>query len=702
MVSPQPPLEELTKKIRLIGEADQEVPIRTQGIEVKRLTAAPEGFNPHHSSGRIIKFNEIYLFSVFVYVRDPNHNIHIDIFTAGERRPFRVHHRGVSYQEFLGALDPNAQNNFYGFILYLLQQVDSVCLDAETINYLKTKQPASYQTIHDLEAHTRKIWHRIITKLKFACSGCSEIYWVDRTAIPEKDPRLRCKKCGVVFAIDLPGSDEQAGASPETPGESDASTAASPPAQAPAGEGGVFGGAAGAGAADAYQTRVMDQPPVPGQPAAAPQPPPDSGEVPAQSIPSYQPGQTQGNLDETVVQPHDASAQQPAGGDSGDLSSYFSSVSQEQPASPFGPPPPGGPSPAPQPPAAPPGAPPTAPSGPPAPGVPADAVSQVVQQTPGAPSGMPQPPAVPPGAPVTPAPGPPVTQPLSGEHPSPVAPPGAAQPTPAQPPAGPPVTQPPSGEQPSPVTPLPAAATPAPEPEPSPAPPPPQGTASKEDTDISFLFSGENSKGGEEAPASPEEAVEEALAEEEAFAEEEDIPSDIQKVQKKRGSLRKREAREGFSRWNRLTILSGAVILLSFFFLPWVKVQDKSVKAVEIMTESGTEALGSEATLEIERAVGQMSNSLLLWLIAIVAVIVIAFSLLSALGLLGSTLSGLVGALFTLTVFLYGFWQWFDATNLRDIIRVTGFGVYLTFFAMFVAILGNLIRMGWIPSQRLE
>jgi len=192
------------KKIRLAKE------VRTSGKyelssvsprEANKVLPVEGGLDLVRPSEKALLFQSIYFICVFELDGNGSTVIYADIFVRGEVRPYRIASNRISYPKFLPGSHFSSLDNFRNFILHIISHTDSVYLDQETMNFLKSKKIAVFSDSTAIELHEKRIWKQLIGEVRFQCETCREIYWVDGRKIPESGAKSKCKKCGAAVFV---------------------------------------------------------------------------------------------------------------------------------------------------------------------------------------------------------------------------------------------------------------------------------------------------------------------------------------------------------------------------------------------------------------------------------------------------------------------------------------------------------------------
>jgi predicted Zn finger-like uncharacterized protein len=101
----------------------------------------------------------------------------------------------------LPEISERSKDNFSTFLFYLINQIDSVYLDENTLEFLKSKKVPSYPDFTLLEEYTRQLWVQLITWMKFRCDHCGEVYWVDESRVNPQGAKTKCVKCQHVITV---------------------------------------------------------------------------------------------------------------------------------------------------------------------------------------------------------------------------------------------------------------------------------------------------------------------------------------------------------------------------------------------------------------------------------------------------------------------------------------------------------------------
>ena len=228
---PPKPNIPIQKKIKLAPEV--QAPAKYQigsvaPIEANKVLPLPDGLDLNRLSDPPLFFREIYVICVaqvteltqrvkqekkrggkveYVKYQEKHEVVAADIFLCGKSRPYRIATNNVAYPEFFPKPAQSMLENFRQFILYLIAQTDSVYLDQDTVNFLKTGKVRAYSEQAQIEAHEKIIWKQLIGATRVQCGQCWEVYWIDGAKIPPAGARTKCTKCGNALSVQKIKSD---------------------------------------------------------------------------------------------------------------------------------------------------------------------------------------------------------------------------------------------------------------------------------------------------------------------------------------------------------------------------------------------------------------------------------------------------------------------------------------------------------------
>jgi predicted Zn finger-like uncharacterized protein len=194
-------LQDIIQKIRIVkpkpleGEA-----VSTTPYQSKKVTAMEDGIDLNHEDGGLIQYADISMLFVFRLDVDPN-TWYIDLFVYGLPGAFRMSQDAIRYRQFLPETSSRGKDSFYEFILYLINQTDSLHVDDHTFNFLKTRKVASFPDFKLIEEHTKQLWSQVVSWMKFQCDQCGEIYWVDDAKVTAQGAKTKCVKCQNVITV---------------------------------------------------------------------------------------------------------------------------------------------------------------------------------------------------------------------------------------------------------------------------------------------------------------------------------------------------------------------------------------------------------------------------------------------------------------------------------------------------------------------
>ncbi len=220
--SPQParsprPNVPLQQRLKLVRERDDSAkhPLTSVApIKAKQVTSVSGGMELGRGSDSSICFGDIYAMFIAQLPEEQDelkarkHGtssvstiLVADIFIGGQPRPYRVRSSQIAYPQFLSNVQQNSVKNFHQFLLRTLQQIEAVYIDQETFDFLKTGKIPQYPGQDAVEKHERNLWQQLVGLVRFHCEHCWEIYWVDRSKIPESGATTKCAKCGSAISV---------------------------------------------------------------------------------------------------------------------------------------------------------------------------------------------------------------------------------------------------------------------------------------------------------------------------------------------------------------------------------------------------------------------------------------------------------------------------------------------------------------------
>lgn len=194
-------LEGVRQKLRIVKAktAGQDAPA-TKAYSSTRITALDDGLNMNRPDGGTIRYADISLLVVVRLDSDPD-TWYVDTFVYGQALPFRLSQKAINYRQFLPEISQRSKDNFFAFVLFLIEQADSVYVDEGTLEFLKTKKPVSYPDFGLFEAYTRQLWHQLLNWMKFRCDSCEEVYWVDESKVSPDGAKTKCVKCQHIITV---------------------------------------------------------------------------------------------------------------------------------------------------------------------------------------------------------------------------------------------------------------------------------------------------------------------------------------------------------------------------------------------------------------------------------------------------------------------------------------------------------------------
>ena len=194
-------LKDVQDKLRIVKPkaSGQDVP-STAAYQTTRVTALEDGLNLNRQDGGLVKYTDISLLLAFRLDSDPD-TWYIELFVYGQDAPFRISQKVVNYRQFLPALAQRSKDNFVAFFLYLIDQTDSVYVDENTLEFLKSQKLIGYPDFNLFEDYSGQLWFQLINWMKFHCDHCGEVYWVDEAKIKEQGAKTKCVKCKNIISV---------------------------------------------------------------------------------------------------------------------------------------------------------------------------------------------------------------------------------------------------------------------------------------------------------------------------------------------------------------------------------------------------------------------------------------------------------------------------------------------------------------------
>ena len=194
-------LESVRQKLRIVKAkaAGKDAPV-TKAYSSSRVTALDDGLNMNRPDGGTVRYADISLLLVVRLDSDPD-SWYIDLFVYGQAAPFRLSQKTINYRQFLPEISQRSKDNFFTFVLFLIDQADSVYIDDGTLEFLKTKKPSSYPDFGLFEDYSRQLWHQLLNWMKFRCDSCGEVYWVDEAKISPDGAKTKCVKCQNIITV---------------------------------------------------------------------------------------------------------------------------------------------------------------------------------------------------------------------------------------------------------------------------------------------------------------------------------------------------------------------------------------------------------------------------------------------------------------------------------------------------------------------
>lgn len=194
-------VKSISHKLRIVKAKTpaQEV-AKTTACQTTRVTALKDGLNLNRQDGGLVKYADISSLLVFRLDTDPD-TWYIEIFVYGQPAPFRISQKVINYRQFLPEISQRSKDNFFTFLLFLIDQTDSVYVDENTLEFLKSRKMVGYPDFKLFEAYTRRLWFQLISWMKFRCDQCGEVYWVDDAKVTEQGAKTKCVKCQNIITV---------------------------------------------------------------------------------------------------------------------------------------------------------------------------------------------------------------------------------------------------------------------------------------------------------------------------------------------------------------------------------------------------------------------------------------------------------------------------------------------------------------------
>lgn len=196
-----PTIESIKSKVKLVKPKTppKETP-KTSAYQTSRVTAMEDGLNLNRKDGGLLKYADISMLVAFQLDSNPD-TWYIEMFVYGQPASFRLSQKAINYRQFLTEISQRSKDNFYTFLLFLIDQIDSVYIDDNTLEFMKSKKMVGYPDFKLFEDYTRQLWFQLMTWMKFRCDQCGEVYWVDDAKITEQGAKTKCIKCQNVISV---------------------------------------------------------------------------------------------------------------------------------------------------------------------------------------------------------------------------------------------------------------------------------------------------------------------------------------------------------------------------------------------------------------------------------------------------------------------------------------------------------------------
>jgi predicted Zn finger-like uncharacterized protein len=174
--------------------------VSTNAYPTTRVTALENGINLNRQDGGLIEYPDISLLVAFQLDTDPD-TWYGDLFVYGQSGSFRLSQKAINYRQFLPEIAQRSKDNFYAFLLYLINRTDSIYVDERTLEFLKLQKMPSFPDFKLVEEYTKQLWFQIISWMKFQCDQCHEVYWVDDAKVSAQGAKTKCVKCQHIITV---------------------------------------------------------------------------------------------------------------------------------------------------------------------------------------------------------------------------------------------------------------------------------------------------------------------------------------------------------------------------------------------------------------------------------------------------------------------------------------------------------------------
>lgn len=194
-------LKDVSQKLRMVKPKTPEGEgVSTAAYQTTRVTALENGINLNRPDGGLILYTDMSMLVTFQLDNDPE-TWYLDVFVYGNPGAFRISQKAINYRQFLPELAQRSKDNFFAFLLHLIDHTDSIYIDDHTLEFLKTQKIISFPDFKFVENYTRQLWFQVVAWMKFACELCGEIYWVDDAKISDQGAKTKCVKCQNVITV---------------------------------------------------------------------------------------------------------------------------------------------------------------------------------------------------------------------------------------------------------------------------------------------------------------------------------------------------------------------------------------------------------------------------------------------------------------------------------------------------------------------
>jgi predicted Zn finger-like uncharacterized protein len=194
-------LQDVSQKLRIVKpKPPGDTAVSTIAYQSKRVTALEDGINLNLEDGGLIRYSDMSMLFTFRLDIDPN-TWYVDVFVYGVPGAFRMSQKAINYRQFLSETSSREKDNFYAFLLHLIDQTDSLHVDDHTFDFLKNRKITSFPDFKLVEDYTKQLWSQVCSWMKFQCDQCGEIYWVDDAKVSDQGAKTKCVKCQNIITV---------------------------------------------------------------------------------------------------------------------------------------------------------------------------------------------------------------------------------------------------------------------------------------------------------------------------------------------------------------------------------------------------------------------------------------------------------------------------------------------------------------------